>query len=67
MDDDDDDQGWDSPMCTLRVECGGGASIERRERVGNVIWRGWKMCNISCWSVRDGKMNGWTFFRHCLG
>ena len=23
-------------------------------------------CNIGCWSVRDGKANGQTFFSHAL-
>ena len=54
----------------LNVE-GGGVLRERREHVGSVhvIWGGekWKMCNIGCWSARDGRMNEWTFFSYCLG
>ena len=59
-------RGGTAPLIGLNVE-GGGVSRERREHVGSVIWGRWKMYNIGCWSARDGRMSGWTFFSLCHG
>ena len=52
------------PHSRLSAEDGGGLR-EMRGHAGNVIWGRWKMCNIGCWSVRDGMTNGQNCSCYC--